>query len=277
MNFIKKIVFFIRVTGKNIVPIERRSIDFYHLTIVLKGKLTYIVDGQEIVVEENDALLLVPGTDRERLPYPDHADFIIFNFFPPKENPLSSNLFFKNSVNQPIKTLLNTYPYKFYQENEINHYKGHEYRHYEIPEKTKVNAILHNIFNCIFIDLFDSLKYSTKNTHVINTLKYINDNITSPLSLDSVCKEVHLSKEYTARVFKREIGITVTQYINQQKLDIAKNMLVSDEFDLQSIAEKVGYQNYNYFSRIFKKHFGITPINMKMELKKASAKSSLQK
>ena len=269
MNFIKNIFFFIRVTGKNIVPIERRIIDFYHLTIVLKGKLTYIVDGQEITVEENDALLLVPSTDRERLYYPDFADFIIFNFHPPKENPLSSNVFFKNSVNQPIKTLLNTYPYKFYQKNEITHYQGHEYRHYEISEKTKVNAILHNIFNCIFIDLFDSLKYSTKNTHVINTLKYKNDNITAPLSLDSVCKEVHLSKEYTARVFKREMGITVTQYINQQKLDIAKNLLISNEFDLQSIAEKVGYQNYNYFSRIFKKHFGITPIGMKIELKKA--------
>ena len=277
MNFIKDVHFFIRVTGKNIAPIERGIIDFYHLTIVLNGKLTYMVNGQEIVVEENDALLLVPGTDRERLPYPDHADFIIFNFEPPKPNSFSSNIFFKNSVNQPIKTFLNMYPYKFYQKKEIGHYQGHEYRHYEIPEKTKVNAILHNIFNCIFIDLFDSLKYSTKNTHVINTLKYINDNITEPLTLNSVCNEVHLSKEYTSKVFKREMGVTVTQYINQQKLEIAKNLLLSNEFDLQSIAEKVGYQNYNYFSRIFKKNFGITPINMKIKMRKATQESALQK
>ncbi len=269
MNFIKKTLFFLREAGKNVKAIESSVIDFYHVTIILEGKLTYIVDGQEITVKENDALLLVPGSDIERLSQPEYTEFIIFNFHATKENELSSNLLLKNAVSQPIKTLLNTYHYTFFQSDEFTHFKDAEYKLYDFKEKNKVEAILHNLFNCILIDLFDSFKCSTKNQHVMNALKYINDNITEPLTLDSVSKAIHLSKEYTARVFKRETGITVTQYINQQKLSLAKNMLVSNEFDLQSISEKVGYQNYNYFSRIFKKHFGITPIELKTELKKA--------
>lgn len=268
MNLINKVLFFIRVTGKNIVPIERSKIDFYHLTIILKGKFTYIVDGKEITLEENDALLLTPGTDRYRLPNPDFADFIIFNFYPAKDNPIASNIHFKNAVNQPIKTLLNAYPYNLYQIIDDKKYNISKCNKLDYSEKNKAKAILHNLFNCILIDLFDSLKYTTKNTHVINTVKYINDNITSPLTLAQVCNAVHLSKEYTARVFKKEMGLTVTQYINQQKLSLAKTMLTGEEFDLQDISEMVGYQNYNYFSRLFKKHFGITPIKMKLELKK---------
>lgn len=275
MNLIKRTRFFLRVAGNNILPIERKVIDFYHLTIILKGTFTYIVDGEEISLEPGDAMLLAPGTDRERLAYPDYADIIILNFHATKEFENTSNVVFKKAVTEPIKALINAYPYRFFHNVDVTNYRGREYREYDIQEKNKVNGILHNLYNCILIDLFDSLKHSAKNQHVNNTLKYISDNITKPLTLDSICKEIHLSKEYTARVFKREIGLTVTQYINQQKLDIAKNLLLIDEFDLQNIAEKVGYQNYNYFSRIFKKQFGITPIAMKMELKKANRNSSL--
>ncbi len=273
MNFIKDIQFYIHATAKTTPQIDQSIINFYHLSIILKGKFTYYIDGQELILEENDAILLCPGTDRKRLCYNEHADYIIFNFSAPKDCSLKNTLF--KNINQPIKTLLNAYPYRFYKATNYKHYIGREYEHYDGQEKDKVIAILHNIFNCILVDLFDSLKYSTQNQHVLNTLKFINKHINEPLTLDSVCRKIHLSKEYTARVFKREIGITVTQYINQQKLDIAKNILINDELDLQTVAKKVGFENYNYFSRIFKKYFGITPTTMKMELKKASREATL--
>ena len=62
------------------------------------------------------------------------------------------------------------------------------------------------------------------------------------------------------------MGITVTDYIIRQKLDLAKNMLSSDEMSLRNISEKLGYQDYNYFSRLFKRHYGISPMKMKKDL-----------
>ena len=77
-----------------------------------------------------------------------------------------------------------------------------------------------------------------------------------------------VTEEYLARLFKKEMNMTVTEYIAQQKLIFAKNLLMSDDISLQDIAEKLGYQNYNYFSRIFKKHYGISPLKMKHEISK---------
>ena len=267
MNLINQTQFFIRVTGKNIVPIPRFVIDFYHLTIVLKGSFTYIVNCKEIVVKENDALLLPNGTDRERLYHPDSADFIIFNYIPTNNSKINEPIHFKNAVNQQITTLLNAYPYKFYQANDYTHYSGRVYQKYSAYEADKVKAILHNLFNCILIDLFDFQNYRTKNAHVIKMLKFIEENIKMPLTLNDVSSATHLSKEYTARVFKKEIGMTVSEYINRQKLILAKNMISSNSLSLQEISEELGYQNYNYFSRIFKEHFGIPPIKLKNELK----------
>ncbi|MBE6642128.1 MAG: AraC family transcriptional regulator [Ruminococcaceae bacterium] len=267
MNFIDHIRFFIRVTGKHIKPIPRSVIDFYHLTIVLKGSLTYRINGKEIIVRENDALLLPVGTDRERFYYPDFSDFIIFNYIPTKNSKISEPIHFKNAVNQQITSLLNTYPYKFFQANERNHYTGHEYRKYTAHEANKVKSIFHNLFNCILIDLYDFQNYRTKNPHVIEMLKYIDENIKTPLTLNDVSIATHLSKEYTARVFKKEIGMTVSEYINRQKLILAKNMISGSTLSLQEISEELGYQNYNYFSRIFKEHFGFSPIKLKNELK----------
>lgn len=267
MNHINNVKFFIRVTGKNIIPIQRSVINFYHLTIILKGSLTYIIDGKEVTVEENDALLLPNGTDRERYGSEAFADFIIFNYIPTKEHEISSPILFKNAVNQPINTLLNTYPYTYFHASNYSKHYRKQNAEYTKTEKNKINGILHNLFNCILIDLFDFLNYKTKNPHVINILKYIDANIMAPLALNDVSEAVHISKEYTARVFKKEMNMTVTEYINRQKLSIAKTMLTSNQLSLREISERLGYRNYNYFSRVFKECYGISPIKVKTDLK----------
>ncbi len=268
MNLVSNMYYYIRANGKNNIPIERSVIDFYHLMIVLKGDFTFIINGQEIQVSEGDALLLPPGTDRERLFHKEFSDHVVFNFSLKKENNLASHILFKNAVNPYIRKLLDSYPCKFYNDfsHNYNFYINKSLIIDNSRELAKTKAILHNHLNTILITLFDSLNPQTQNKYVNSILKYINDNITNPLSLTDVCQSVHLSKEYVARVFKKEMGITVTDYIIQQKLDLAKNMLLSNEISLRNISEKVGYQDYNYFSRLFKKHYGISPLKMKKQL-----------
>ncbi len=269
MNYVNNLYYYIRGAGKNIMALESSVIDFYHLMIVLKGNFTHIINGQEVQLNEGDALLLPPGTVRKRLFQKEFTDHVVFNFRMKKENDLKSPIRFKNAVTPYIRKLLDAYPCKFY--NDLSH----NYKFY-ISQNSKIDnsrdlavnkAILHNHLNAILIILFDSLNPQTQNKYVNSILKYINDNITTPLSLADVCKAVHLSKEYVARVFKKEIGMTVTDYIIQQKLDLAKNMLLSDELSLSDISEKLGYQDYNYFSRLFKRQYGISPIKMKKDIK----------
>jgi two-component system response regulator YesN len=105
------------------------------------------------------------------------------------------------------------------------------------------------------------------NQNVLNALKYINDNITSPITLTDVSSAIHISKGHTTRIFKKEMGMTVSQYINKQKIILAKDMLTSKELSIQDIAHLIGYENYGYFNKIFTSHFGMSPVKMKSQLK----------
>lgn len=69
-------------------------------------------------------------------------------------------------------------------------------------------------------------------------------------------------------VLSGKVTYKVNDYINKQKTLLAKDMLTSNELSLQDIAYSLGYENYGYFNKVFKKHFGISPIKMKSELKK---------
>ena len=67
MDLINSFSYFIHYEGKNINRIPPSKIEFHHLTFVLKGSFTYYVEGQKIELKENDAMLLAPGTMRERV------------------------------------------------------------------------------------------------------------------------------------------------------------------------------------------------------------------
>lgn len=260
MNTINKMFYFLNHKGSNIPKTPIVKIGFYHLTFILEGTFSYFVDGKEYVLEKNDAILLPSGVLRQRGAIPDYVHYVIINYYPTKENELRSTVFFKNAVNQSVINLLNACPCNIYAVDKIDDKDSYENK--------KTYTILQNIFNCILIELFDSLNHEINNPHINNALSFINKNITKPITLDDVCRAIHLSKHYTTRLFKKEINLTVSEFINKQKLSMAKNMLVNDDLSLQDISSNLGYENYCYFSKIFKKHFGISPLKMKKELEK---------
>ena len=116
-----------------------------------------------------------------------------------------------------------------------------------------------NVVGYILAVLADTYERSTLNAHVQKAMEYIDNHITEPLSLEDVAAMLHLTREYTAALFKRETGMTVTQYINNRKLSRASDLIREEGNDLAEIAKSLGYKNYTYFSSIFKKHFGVSP------------------
>ena len=260
MNRIGKLLYFLQHTGKNIPKTPKVKINFYHMTFVLEGTFTYISDGKEYILSKNDALLMVPGSIRERLYIPDRVKYVIINYHSVKGCEVKNNIFFKNFVTPSVLSYLNACPCSLYVAEKNDNAN---------PESNLLTqTILQNLSNCILIEFFNALKNEPKNPHVSNALKFINDNISSPLSLDDICRAIHLSKSYTTRIFKKEMNLTLSDYINQRKLEIAKSMLTNDDISLQNIATSLGYENYCYFSKIFKESYGLSPLNMKKEIEK---------
>jgi AraC family L-rhamnose operon transcriptional activator RhaR len=89
--------------------------------------------------------------------------------------------------------------------------------------------------------------------------RYLQDNAARPITLRDVAAQVHLSERQAARVFKREIGQTVLQYLTHLRLQAAAQMLLRRDLPVKRIAAEVGYPDVHYFATLFRKHIGFTP------------------
>lgn len=81
----------------------------------------------------------------------------------------------------------------------------------------------------------------------------------SELSVEMLCEHLHLSPAYFSTLFKREMGMSFTNYVTVVRLEAAAEDLLGTEEKTYLIARKCGYEDPNYFSYVFKRHFGMSP------------------
>lgn len=119
-------------------------------------------------------------------------------------------------------------------------------------------AYLNRVVDSIF-DLREQ-SMESKNEAVINKVKaYIYSHLDGDTSLYILAEHVHLSPEYLLRVFKQKEDITILQYINDLKLEKAKELLQDTQMQMKEIAVRLGFTSAGYFGRFFKSRMGITP------------------
>ncbi|MFY9424306.1 MAG: helix-turn-helix transcriptional regulator, partial [Bacillota bacterium] len=80
-----------------------------------------------------------------------------------------------------------------------------------------------------------------------------------------VAEAVHVSPFYLSHLFRDELGTTFVSYLTEVRLDKAKKLLKDTQLTIAEIAEKVGYSDASYFSRVFKKHVKVTPGRFRRE------------
>lgn len=94
-----------------------------------------------------------------------------------------------------------------------------------------------------------------------NTKNYISKNLAEDLSLNSVAEKIFISPQYLSKVFKDETGMNFVDYVTQTRMEKAKELLTSTTENIETIAEKVGYNTPHYFIKKFKERYGVTPRN----------------
>ncbi|MCX7656384.1 helix-turn-helix domain-containing protein [Treponema sp. J25] len=94
---------------------------------------------------------------------------------------------------------------------------------------------------------------------LVKALNYINEHFTEPLQLSSVAEEVQVSPAYLSRLFSDFLQSNFVDYVTQLRMDRAETLLKTTALSIKEIAFQVGYQDPNYFSKIFKKIKGVSP------------------
>lgn len=133
---------------------------------------------------------------------------------------------------------------------------------YEIS-KDKIEAavkmldiISQYVINSKVVDLLDS-------SPVEKARSYIDKNYLKTISTDLMVAEAGVSASYLSHIFHKELGQTITEYIENCRLKHACDLLRQTDYTIKEISSSSGYDDQNYFSRIFKKRLGISPSKYK--------------
>lgn len=129
-------------------------------------------------------------------------------------------------------------------------------------------------------DLSDKLKYlfqclinlllttPTEGRKIVEAaLEYINQNYTQKISLEIISKRFYINPYYFSQLFKNVTNNNFSNYIVQKRMEKAKELLRSSNLKVYQVAELVGYIDEKSFSRMFKKHVGVSPAKYASEEK----------
>lgn len=99
------------------------------------------------------------------------------------------------------------------------------------------------------------------NKHLINAINFIKSNFEKNISLKLVADEIFVSSCYLSHLFKDEMNMTFSDYVIKIRMEESIMLLKKGNLMVQDVAYKVGIGDANYFTKVFKKYYGVTPKN----------------
>lgn len=139
-------------------------------------------------------------------------------------------------------------------------YHGDHYHTLSINAKYSVHYM--EMFLQYMITIMQNYLKTTdeKKSIAMSIKEYVDEHYAENIHRDCLTDIFFLDPNYASKIFKKEMGISFKDYIIQKRIDTAKDLLQNTNLPVNTVANNVGYDNYSYFSRIFKKVTDMTPI-----------------
>lgn len=129
---------------------------------------------------------------------------------------------------------------------------------YTIDDLDELLRWSNNILNK-FMDLVFGLRNIKNRDIIFKAIAYLNKNYMCRVTLEEVAEHVALSPAYFSSLFKKELGVNFSDFLNKIRIDNSKELLSDNKIKLVEIAYIVGFESQSYFSKVFKKTEGMTP------------------
>lgn len=104
-----------------------------------------------------------------------------------------------------------------------------------------------------------------ENGSIEEAKKYIEKNLGGNLNLSDIASHVHFSPTYFSKIFKENEGVTLSKYINGQRIEAAKNYIMNSDMTIREICCLCGFSNISNFNRVFRQHTGKMPSQLRKE------------
>ena len=117
------------------------------------------------------------------------------------------------------------------------------------------------LLNQIFLKMHAAIKKEDELSGIGTKMKdFLNTQVTSEFHMALLCKHISKSESQTIRLFKNLYGITPYAYVLNKKIDFAKKLLTDTSLSVKEVATKLHFSDEYYFSNIFKKKVGVSPL-----------------
>lgn len=136
-------------------------------------------------------------------------------------------------------------------------------------EQLKTQEEINNLQYMMVLDfcqrVSDTKLPSGLSSEVYRAVSYIRSNTKRQLSVNDVARHVHRSGSYMMKLFREELGAHITAFITQCKLEEAKRLLQYSDRNLAEISDSLCFSSQSYFQNVFKKQYGITPLQYRKQ------------
>ncbi|MEK3724503.1 AraC family transcriptional regulator [Paenibacillus sp. FSL H8-0034] len=239
------------------------EIPYSMIRFIHKGNATFIIDENTYHLEEDDIIYIPQGSTLACEATTDDFSFMSIRFtaaFPLINSEVWSEIF---GVDTKIRC----------DDPQMKYYFNCIIREKDSAKKGK-NFMLRGYLELIVGYLINSseafetrsskprtIKLDNKNdSRVENIVSYMLNNYQTNMSIEEMSRMVNLSSSSLRRLFKQHTGKAPSEFLTELKMVVAAKRILETDARISDIAYQVGIEDPNYFSRMFKKHYGVTPF-----------------
>ena len=251
---------------------QAESHQMVEIMLILQGQMHYLIDGAKYTANAGDMIVINAGEFHSSRPSNEtFCEKLILHFstahIPSFKSIASMNAFTKASLYQhiiPQEIIKKTKILSLFKKIETLCKSEQPYK--DLKLFSLVIAFVAELNYAV--DMLTSKKYNyissptTTNDPFNAAIDYINKNIQTQLAVATIAQYVGVSESYLHRLFKKNMGISILNYIKNQKMQLALSLLRKG-YSAQTVSEMVGYEYYATFSNVFKTIFGKTPNQFK--------------
>ena len=216
-----------------------------------EGSTFATVDNNEFLVEKGDFFLAFPNQIHfyhDRSPVKGYLFIFAFDLFKElkelfQNNVPTSSIIKFNKSNTDVKSLLNLIMEKDNSDSMFDKIVAKGYLLALLGELLPRMTYVQNTSN------YDNIK---------NVLNYCSQNYTEPLTLDTLSKDLHLSKYYISHIFKERMNIGFVEFVNSLRIEHACNLLEKGG-NITDVAFSSGFSSIRTFNRVFAENIGMSP------------------
>ncbi len=234
--------------------------NWYEIFIVTKGSCEFSVYDKFYKVNAGTAMMLVPGVFHYYTST-DGCEYVILEvtagymnrYFSTEASRILLNCFNSQTISLNETELLKCIGLSEIADNESSALPADKF----LAIASVLNILSHTSSNVV------SVQKNPQRKNAIEKLNYITDYISNNYkdinSIEELAKKCYISKSHLCRIFKEQLGISVSSYINNIKINTARELLVSGNMSILDIAIESGFNSTQYFHKVFKAQLGCSP------------------